>query len=255
MNQQFRTKLKSGQVLVGILITLPLPEITEIMVEVGFDWLFVDMEHSPMDARSAQTLLQAAGKRCHCIIRVPSGDEVWIKKALDIGAQGVIVPHINTPEAAQRVVQLCKYPPQGTRSVGIARAHAYGSQFQEYVYHANERVAVITQVEHIDAVKNIQSIVNVSGIDAIFVGPYDLSASLGKLGKVTDPEVQEAIDQVSRTCLDAGIRLGIFGINAGAVKPFIDQGFTLIAVGVDSLLLGNAAKDVLRSLKPETLNA
>lgn len=244
----FRSKLIAGEVLIGTLVTLPSPEAAEILVEAGFDWLFIDTEHSPFDAQQAQAILQAAGPDFPCVIRVPSGEEVWIKKALDVGVAGVIVPQVNSAEVAKRVVRLCKYPPEGSRGAGIARAHAYGLRFQEYVEKANEQVAVIIQAEHIDAVENIQSIAAVPGIDAVLVGPYDLSASLGKIGKVTDPEVQKAIGRVRKHCMDAGVRLGIFGATAKAVKPFIRQGYTLIAVGTDALFMATAARDALFKL-------
>ena len=133
MDDRFRAKLQAGELLVGTIVTLPTPEIAELLTSLGFDWLFIDTEHAPFDARDAQRLLQAAGRDCPCLVRVPAGDEVWIKKALDIGATGVIVPQVNSPERAAQIVRLCKYPPEGVRGVGIARAHGYGARFQDYV--------------------------------------------------------------------------------------------------------------------------
>lgn len=115
----FRDQIKAGDLLIGTLVTLASPEVTEIMVEVGFDWLFIDCEHAPFEAQTAQALLQAAGDRCPCAIRVPSGDKVWIKKALDIGAAGIIVPQVNSPEQAERVVRLCKYHLKGRVALGL----------------------------------------------------------------------------------------------------------------------------------------
>lgn len=248
MNHQFRARLHAGELLVGTVITLPAPEITELLPELGFDWLFIDTEHAPFDSREAQTLLQAAGAGFPCLVRVPAGEEVWIKKALDIGAAGVIVPQVNSPEQAERIVRLCKYPPEGVRGVGIARAHRYGHRFQEYVEAANQQLTVVIQVENVDAVRNVGAIVSIPGIDAVFIGPYDLSASLGRVGQVGDPAVKEAITQVSESCRAAGVRLGAFGVDAEAVIPFIEQEFTLIAVGVDTLFLIKAAKDALSEL-------
>ncbi len=249
MNTRFRARLNRGELLIGTLITLPASEVAEIMAEIGFDWLFVDTEHSSLDARGAQAILQAAGNRCPCVIRVPSNDEVWIKKALDVGAAGIIAPQVNSAYEAARVARCCKYPPEGSRGVGMARAHTYGIRFQEYVEEANEQIAVIIQAEQIEGVENIQSIVKVPGIDAIFIGPYDLSASLGKAGNVSAPEVQKAIEQVRACCLTSGIRLGIFGANAEAVSPFIEQGYTLIAVGTDALFMGKTARETLSDLR------
>jgi 2-dehydro-3-deoxyglucarate aldolase/4-hydroxy-2-oxoheptanedioate aldolase len=233
-------------------VTLPAPEVAEILAGLGFDWLFIDAEHSPLEMRDAQALLQAAGPRCPGLVRVPAGEEVWIKKALDIGAAGIIVPQVHSAEQAKRVVSLCKYPPQGFRGVGVARAQGYGGRFGEYVATANEKVAVVIQAESAEAVQDIRSIAAVPGIDAVLVGPYDLSASLGKPGKLSDPDVLGAIAAVTEVCLDAGVRLGAFGADASAVRPFVDQGFTLIAAGIDTLFVSTAASQLLAALVPDT---
>jgi HpcH/HpaI aldolase/citrate lyase family len=139
--------------------------------------------------------------------------------------------------------------PLGTRGVGIGRAHGYALRLQEYLTSANDQVAVIVQIEHIDAVTQIEAIVGVGGIDAVLVGPYDLSASLGRLGEVAHPDVQAAIDCVTRVCHDAGVRLGIFGVSAAALQPYLARGYTLLVAGVDTLLLGQAAQAILTELK------
>jgi 2-keto-3-deoxy-L-rhamnonate aldolase RhmA len=249
MEPSFKDKLIRHNLLIGTIITLPAPEIAEIFCAAGFDWLFVDLEHSAMTIRDVQVILQAAAPQTPCVIRVPSNDDVWIKKALDIGAAGIIVPNVRTTEEAQRAVQLCKYPPEGLRSVGVARAQGYGDKLQEYLLSANEDIAVIIQIEHIDAVGNIQNLINVPGIDSLFIGPYDLSASMGKIGQTTDTEVQNAISRVKQSAGQANIPLGIFGSTVEAVEPYIQSGYTLIAVGIDTLLLGTAAKDITASMK------
>ena len=252
MNYKFRSRLLAGELLVGSVITLPAPEVAEILAGAGLDWLFIDAEHSTIGMRDVQALLQAAGPRCPSLVRVPAGEEVWIKKALDTGAAGLIVPQIHSAEQAARVVSLCKYPPQGARGVGVARAQGYGSRFGEYVATANEQLAVVLQAESTEAVRNIGAIARVPGVDAILVGPYDLSASLGKPGELSDPDVRGAIAAVRDACLNAGVRLGAFGVDAPAVQPFIDQGFTLIAAGIDTLFLSGAASYLLSTLAPKT---
>jgi len=249
MNRSFKQKLAQGELLVGSIITLPSPEIAEIFCQSGFDWLFIDLEHSVMGVKEAQVLLQAASHHVACLIRVPSIDEVWIKKALDIRPAGVIIPQVKNAAQVAQVVQLSKYPPEGTRSVGIARAHGYGQKFQEYVENANENTAVVIQIEHIQAVENIETIVSVPGIDCLFVGPYDLSASMGKTGLTTDPEVQNAIERVKQSAQQAHIPLGIFGTTAIAVQPYIQDGYRLIAVGMDASLLGSVAEEITKILK------
>ena len=240
----FAERLRKGERLIGTLVSLPSAEITEILSETGFDWLFIDAEHGAFNPQQAQTLLQAAGQ-CPCVIRVPAGDEVWIKKALDIGGAGIIAPQVHTAEQAEQIVRYCKYSPDGSRGVGIGRAHKYGIRFEDYIKTANENIAVILQAESREAIDNIESITSVEGIDAILIGPYDLSASLGKIGKVTDPEVRDAIDTVTAACMAKEIRLGIFGINADAVRPYIDNGFTLITAGIDSLFIIKSATEIL----------
>ena len=249
MNSNFRAGLKNGDILIGTLITMPVPEVAEIMVEVGFDWLFVDTEHAPFNAKDALKILQAAGNRCPCVVRIPANEEVWIKKALDIGADGIIAPQVNSAEEAEHIVRMCKYPPQGTRSVGIGRAHKYGLGFKEYVARANDEIAVILQAENTNALKNISEIVRVPGIDAIFIGPYDLSASMGKMGNVTDADVRNAISTMAECCKNAGVRLGIFTDTAETAAAYIEQGFTLIAISTDGLYMAQGAKKTLISLK------
>jgi 2-keto-3-deoxy-L-rhamnonate aldolase RhmA len=249
MTFAFRTRLLQGDLLIGTMVTLTSPEVVEIMAEVGFDWLFLDAEHSVFEAREIQALLQAAGAATPCVVRLPVAAEVPIKKALDVGAAGIIAPLINSAAQAEQVVRMAKYAPAGTRGVGIGRAHRYGLKLREYVASANQHTAVIVQAEHIDAVRNIESIVQVEGVDAVLIGPYDLSASLGRLGQVDHPDVTQAIDRVTEVCLQAGVRLGIFGVSANAVKPYVDRGYTLIVAGVDTMLMGQAAGQLLAQLR------
>lgn len=250
MDPHFRSRLKASELLLGTIVTMPCSEGVEVLVDTGFDWLFIDTEHGAFDAQSAQQLLRAAGRDSACVIRVPNANEVWIKKALDIGATGIIVPQIRSAQEAECVVRLCRFPPEGARGVGLSRANRYGDEFQGYLEHANEWITVILQAERVEAVDNIRAIANVPGVDAIFVGPYDLSASLGKPGEVTDPIVRQAIDTIRTACLDAGIGLGIFGIDAAAVNPYIERGFHLIAVGTDTVFLAQAAREALSGVTP-----
>jgi 2-keto-3-deoxy-L-rhamnonate aldolase RhmA len=247
-NITFAERLRKGELLIGTLVSLPSPEITEILAGAGYDWLFIDAEHGAFNPQQAQTMLQAAGN-VPCVIRVPSGDEIWIKKALDIGAAGIIVPQVHTSEQAKQIVKYCKYSPQGSRGVGIGRAHKYGMEFEHYLRNANKNTAVILQAESRQAIDNIEDIVAIRGVDAILIGPYDLSASLGKIGQVTHPVVVKAIDKVTRACKKAGVKAGFFGVNADAVKPYIKKGFTLITAGVDSLFLTRSAKETLASIR------
>jgi len=249
MPGNFRSRLASGETLIGTMVTLPTPAVAEILAEVGFDWLFIDGEHGPLETSDILAILQAVGDRVACVVRVPAAEEVPIKKVLDLGAAGIIAPQVNTVEQAEGVVRYARYAPAGARGVGLARAHGYGMHFAEYLKSANEQVAVIVQAEHAQAVDNIEAIVKVEGIDAVLLGPYDLSASLGKMGQIDDPAVTGAIDHVTKTCRAAGMPLGYFGVTADAVRPYVERGYTLIVAGVDTLLLGGAAKSLLSELR------
>lgn len=247
-NNEFADRLRRGDLLIGTLVSLPSPEITEILSTSGFDWLFIDAEHGAFNPQQTQAMLQAAG-RCPCVIRVPAADDIWIKKALDCGAAGIIVPQVHTAEQAKQIVQSAKYSPAGTRGVGIGRAHKYGIEFENYLKKANRQTAVILQAESRSAIDNIDMIAAVKGVDAILVGPYDLSASLGKIGQVTNKEVVLAINKVAKACKAANVRSGIFGVNAADVKPWIKKGFTLITAGVDSLFIIKSASGMLAELR------
>lgn len=250
MKPNFRKRLLQGDLLTGTIITLSCPPIAELLSRSGFDWLFIDGEHGTLSVGDMQLLLMAAQPQCPCVVRVAANHEVYIKQALDAGADGVIAPLVNDAATAARVVGWAKYPPLGDRSVGIARAQGYGASFADYVNRANEEMAVIIQVEHVDAVANIASILDVSGIDGIFIGPYDLSASMGKPGKINDAGVQHHVETVRLACLKRRMAVGIFGVDATALKPFIERGFTLNAVGVDTLMLEQSARRVLSELNP-----
>jgi len=249
MRTSFRQRLRGEETLIGTIVSLASPEVAELLSSLGYDWLFVDMEHGPLGTMEAQRVLQATSAQCSAVVRVPANGEVWIKRALDLGCDGIIVPAVNSAEDARQAVRWARYPPLGARGVGIGRAHGYGMRFAEYVARANEDVAVIVQAEHRDAVADIEAIVRVPGVDAVLIGPYDLSGSLGKPGQVDDPEVWAHIERVRTACQGAGMPLGVFGASADAVRPFIAQGYTLIAVGLDTLFLGTAAAGTLQALR------
>lgn len=241
-DRSFRTILQQGRPLVGTVVTMPSPAVAEVLSTVGYDWLFVDGEHGPLGLDAITAILQAAQHRCPCLVRVPALQEVWVKRVLDAGADGLIAPLVNSAEAARQVVAWSKYPPQGQRSVGGGRAHGYGRTFDSYLRTANKHVAVVIQIEHVDGARRIEAILEVDGIDAVFIGPYDLSGSLGIPGQINDPEVQTHIRTVRDACLERGKPLGIFTADAEAARPYIEQGFVLLAVGADAVHLGDAAE-------------
>ena len=209
----------------------------------------MDGEHSPLSILDWQRMIQAVGGRCASILRIPSCGEAEIKKALDIGADGIIAPGVNSVAMAADIVRWCKYPPQGQRGVGLGRAQGYGLDFAEYVGSANDDIAVIIQAEHIDAVENIDAIVQVDGIDSVFIGPYDLSASMGLMGEVDHPDVVAAIDTVFDACKRQGIAVGYFGVDAASVQAYIEKGSHFICAGVDAGFVTSGAQTILETLR------
>lgn len=249
MPQNFRSRLAAGEKLFGTMITLPSPAAAEVLAGTGFDWFFIDAEHGPLGTSEILSILQAVSHRVTCIVRVPEAAESPIKRVLDIGAHGIIVPQVNTAEQAADVVKWAKYAPLGSRGVGLARAHGYGSTFADYLGNANDQTVVIVQAEHVTAVENIESIVKVPGIDAIQLGPYDLSASMGKMGQIDDPEVVAAIDRILTVSKQAGLPVGCFGVSPKAVNADIQRGCSLVTASIDTMLLGHAATKMLSSIK------
>jgi len=249
MASTFRSKLQQGETLFGSIVSMPCAASAEILADVGYDWLFVDAEHGPLGTNEMATIIQAVDHRIPCVVRVTTAEEAQIKRALDLGATGIIAPQVNTAEHAAAVVSYCRYAPEGARGVGIGRVHGYGTKFQSYVDKANQETTVIVQIEHIHAVHAVESIVQVPGIDAILLGPYDLSASLGKMGKVDDPEVVSAIDRVTQACKKINMPLGYFGVSAEAVQTYKEKGYTLLVTGTDALFMIESAQHTLKQIK------
>jgi len=243
-----KQRIRQREPVVGSLVTIPSPDVADMLSRVGFDFLWIENEHAPMDVLAAQTLIQAVGGRCPCLVRVPERKEVWVKKALDIGCDGIVVPQIRSAKEAEEVVAWSLFPPEGRRSVGVARAHGYGMTFQEYVTTANDELVIVLQAEHVDAVEQVDEIVRVEGVDAILIGPFDLSGSLGVLGQVDHPLVLEAIETIRKACEEVGMPLGIFCPDAAMARRYMKQGFTLIALAMDAFFLWQGARKALEAL-------
>jgi 2-keto-3-deoxy-L-rhamnonate aldolase RhmA len=246
MTIRFKARLAERKPLIGTLVSWPFPETAEIAADAGFDWLFLDWEHGLHDARSLQTIVQVVGKRLACLIRVPENESTWISKALDSGADGLIIPHVCRAEDAAQAVLSAKYPPQGARSIGVARAQGYGHGVLKSVEEDNQKTVIVAQVEHIDGVRNIEKIAAVAGIDAVFIGPFDLSASMNKPGRISDDEVREAIARVRNTCLRNGRPVGIFAPDVEAAKKALGEGYSLVCVGTDGMFYASIMNQVAR---------
>lgn len=249
MTRLLKARLRDREVLCGTILSLNSPEVADLLAGIGFDWLFLDAEHGAIEPHDVLLLLHAIADRTPVLVRIPNLDEGWVKRALDAGADGVIVPQVGTADQAESAVRWAHYPPNGTRGLGTARTNRYGFELADSLRMAEDRVMVVVQAETAEAVENIETISRVRGIDAVFVGPYDLSASLGHPGEVEHPKVRAAILRIAGACRDVGIPTGIFAMNPSGLAAWVDQGFTLLAAGVDAGFLGSAAADALSALR------
>lgn len=252
MKTSFAQQLRGPAPLIGTLLSLPAPAISEMLSSAGFDWLFIDLEHSSLTTADAQALLQAMRGTCRGVVRVAENSAVCLKQALDLGADGVIIPQVNSADEARQAVQWASYPPLGSRSVGIDRAHGYGATFGEYVARANDTTALIIQIEHIRAVENMDEILAVPGIDGVFIGPYDLSGSMGRLGEVQHPAVQEAILRVKTACRQRGMPVGTFVLGAEAAEAELASGVQFLAVGTDASFIWQSGQALVQRLSPKS---
>jgi 2-keto-3-deoxy-L-rhamnonate aldolase RhmA len=242
-------KKLTNKTLFGTIFTTGAPQVSEIISLTGFDWVLIDMEHSTLSLDAVQNTLQIMGDKVVKIVRVPGNDEIWIKRVLDTGCNGILVPMVKTAEEVKKVVIASKYPVAGQRSVGVTRAHKYGLAFKDYIAGANRNLVIMIQIEHIDGVKNIDSILKVKGIDSIFIGPYDLSASMGFIGQPDHPEVRSAIALVKKKCFEARLPYGIFGATPDALSGEIKDGCKYLLCGIDVSIISAAYGDMIRKLK------
>ncbi len=238
----------------GSWITLNHPSIAEIMAGAGFDWLCVDMEHSVIDYYDAQNLIasiQSYGVKAY--VRVGENNNRIIKRVLDAGADGIIVPMVNNLQEAKKAVDAVKYPPFGKRGVGLARAQNYGldNGFPEYLDGKANEIDLIVQIEHIDAIDNLESIIELEGIDGTFIGPYDLSGSMGKPGNYNDDDVKMALAKYERVARNYNKKIGFHVIEPDhkLLKPKLDAGYNFVAFSIDTLFLGVKCRDELKRHK------
>ena len=249
-----KTALSQNRQTYGSWVTLPHPLIPEILSHAGFEWLVVDMEHSSIGLNELLPLIiSIEAKNMVPLVRVGENDANLIKRIKDAGAYGVIVANINSAAEAKAAVNAVKYPPVGTRGVGLYRAQEYGRQFEEYKTWLSEESVVIVQIEHIDAVNSIDKILMTPGIDAFIVGPYDLSGSLGKPGEFDDPAVIDALKTIMEAAERHKVPAGFHSVSSDPVeaKRRREEGYKLLAFSVDAIFLGDAARNALLRLKGE----
>ena len=237
---------------VGSWIQIGHSAVAEIMASAGFDWLAIDLEHTTIDLGKAEELIRVIDlKGVVPLVRLSSNNAEQIKRIMDAGAHGVIAPMINSKEEAEALVSAVKYPPMGHRSIGLARAQGYGARFSEYFDWQRDHSLVVVQIEHIDAVDNLESILSVSGVDAYIVGPYDLSGSLGIPGQFNAPEFVDAMQHIRAISDKLEVPGGVHIVEPDPVelRQRIKEGNRFIAYGMDTRMLDTASRAGLESIK------
>lgn len=243
MKNRLKERLSENHTTFGSWITISHPVIAEFLSTLQFDWFVFDQEHSPLDVDTTQVMIQAiADESITPLARVAWNDQVRIKKALDIGAEGLIIPMVNSAADAEQAVRACRYPPEGIRGCGPSRALVMDP---EYLKTANEETLVIIQIESEEAVENVESILTVEGVDAFFLGPVDLSYSFGLRGDLSDSRLQKAIDHVFEVGSRHGLPGGIWQGAGKTIPERVSQGWRMIAVGYDAQYLLEGARTAL----------
>ena len=238
--------------LIGSWVTLNNPSIAEIMADAGFDWLCVDLEHSVIDyAENQQLISTIQSKGIKAFVRVGENNTRIIKRVLDAGVDGIIVPMVNTKKEAQKAIDSVKYPPIGKRGVGLARAQKYGFGFEEYKDDEADNIKLIVQIEHIDAINNLEEILSLDDIDGTFIGPYDLSGSMGKPGKYDDDDVKEVLQRYEDIAnkYDKLIGFHVVQPDYNIVNEKIEKGYNFIAFSFDAMFLGTIIRKEIKNIK------
>lgn len=240
----FKRELLSGKRLFGLWVGLANPLAAEICGGAGFDWLLVDAEHAPNDLTTILAQLQAlGGSDVHPIVRPPRHDAALLKQYLDIGVQTVLAPMVEDARQAELLVRALRYPPAGIRGVASARASGWGRR-ADYFANANDDVCLIAQIESLEGLDNLESIAGVDGVDAVFVGPSDLAAALGHLGRASHPEVRQAVVGAIARVRNAGKPAGVLAVTADAADEYLTAGASFVGVGVDTLLLAQTTSEL-----------
>jgi 4-hydroxy-2-oxoheptanedioate aldolase len=250
----FKQAISQPGAQIGLWLGLADPYAAELCATAGFDWLLIDGEHGPNDLRSMLGALQAVAPHpSHPVLRIPHGDTALIKQVLEIGATTLLVPMVESAAQARELVRAARYPPQGVRGVGsgLARSSRW-SAFPNYLHEANDSVCLLVQVETAAALAQLDEIAAVEGVDGVFIGPADLSASMGHLGRPGHPEVREAIDAAIARILAAGKAPGILAVDEALARHYIGLGARFVAVGVEATMLARAARGLAGLFKGST---
>lgn len=252
MKSKLKQQLAQGELSIGSWLMMGEPTTTEIMASNPFDWLVIDLEHTVIDLARAQHLISLIqARQISALVRVSKNEEVVIKRVLDAGAQGIIVPKVCSKADAEQAVAYAYYPPQGERGVGLARAQDYGVGFNQYRDSLAEQMVVIAQIEHIDGIQQLRDIIQTPGIDGVIIGPYDLSASMGYPGDYERPDVKEALAEFRRICQAANFPMGFHVIQPEHAKlqEKIDEGYRFLAFSIDFMFLGEKLRQEMGQVR------
>lgn len=244
-------KIKNNILTYGSWIQIADPAIAKIMASTGFDWLTVDLEHGKYSRKDLPAIFDIVRSYdCLPLARISENSTTFIKEILDAGAGGIIVPMINTAKDAEKAVAAVKYPPKGIRGIGFSNASCYGNDFNSYFEAWNDSSIVIVQIEHIEAANNLNEILKVNGVDGFIVGPYDLSGSMGLIGKFDTPLFLETLNKIRKAGLDSGKTMGMHIVKPDIKETFnkVKAGYNFIAYSIDTVVLWSHFIDVLTQL-------
>ncbi|NQT92671.1 MAG: 2,4-dihydroxyhept-2-ene-1,7-dioic acid aldolase [Lentisphaerae bacterium] len=239
---------------VGTWIQIGEAAVAEVLAHAGFDWIAADCEHTDIGPAGFAAVARGMyGRGPVPFARVRENDTLAIRQVLDLGAQGVIVPMVNTADEAERAVRAAKFPPRGVRGYSFSRMNDWGGTFDEYAARANDDTAVVVMIETRESAENIDAILDVEGIDGVFIGPYDMSGSCGVPGQTSHPDVKASCARVIEACRNAGKSAGIHVVipTGETIRQAVDEGFTFIALGGDTVFLGRGAKEALGAVRGE----
>ncbi len=247
----FKAALKRGEMQYGCWAGFADPYATEILATANFDWLVIDGEHAPNDLRSIMHQLQILdGKHSEGVVRLPIGNDWLIKQALDVGAQTLLIPMVETAEQARDLVRACRYPPEGIRGSGAALARASRfSDIPDYIQTANAQICLLLQVETRKGVENLDAILAVEGVDGVFIGPSDLAADLGHSGQSGHDEVRAVIKDCLGKIAASDKAAGILAVDQAVAAEYRDWGAQFLAVGIDVVMLAKAARATMAQWK------
>ena len=233
---------------VGTWISIGHPTITEISANLEFDFLLIDTEHTPLDLQTVENMIrgvEATDETTTVVIRVPDNDPVPIKRVLDLGITTVMVPMVETATEAREVVDSVLYPPEGNRGVASGRATEHGARFEEYVENANDLITTIVQIETPTGIENVDEIAAIDGVDALFVGPSDLSASMDAFGELSSNSFEEAVEHVIDCGQKNGVPVGTLTVDPDGIKRCVDQGFDFLIISKDTASLIRGSREAL----------